>query len=177
MKLKDTLVLNRNYQPITIVKWNRAVRLWIKQKAEVINHYDIELIPGRLWKPSVIVLKNFVKPPKKGDIVYLPYSRENIYLRDNGMCQYCRKPVTKTAMTLDHITPRAQGGKTSWKNVVCSCNKCNEKKADKAPEEAKMKLIAVPFIPIMENRQHLFMAKLRRIKDRVPHKSWSDYIY
>jgi hypothetical protein len=34
-----------------------------------------------------------------------------------------------------------------WTNVVAACRRCNNLKASRTPEQAKMQLIAVPFTP------------------------------
>src|SRR5882757_5948299 len=43
--------------------------------------------------------------------------------------------------------PRAQGGRTSWENVVCSCIPCNLHKGGRTPEQAGMKLLKRPTRP------------------------------
>ena len=52
-------------------------------------------------------------------------------------------------LTLDHVIPKSRGGKNDWTNLVTSCFKCNLKKADKTPEEAKMKMKHKPFAPTL----------------------------
>jgi hypothetical protein len=43
--------------------------------------------------------------------------------------------------------PKAQGGIASWTNLVCSCIKCNSKKAGRSPKEARMSLVKQPVEP------------------------------
>jgi 5-methylcytosine-specific restriction endonuclease McrA len=50
---------------------------------------------------------------------------------------------------LDHVIPKSRGGKNDWTNLVTSCFKCNLKKADKTPEEARMKMKHKPFAPTL----------------------------
>ena len=50
-------------------------------------------------------------------------------------------------LNLDHIVPRAHGGRTSWENVVCSCLPCNLSKGARTPEQAGMKLLRRPTRP------------------------------
>lgn len=37
------------------------------------------------------------------------------------LCVYCFKP----AETVDHIIPKVQGGKDTWRNLAPTCQKCN----------------------------------------------------
>jgi len=43
--------------------------------------------------------------------------------------------------------PISRGGCDVWTNVVTSCRRCNNRKADRSPEEANMELLAIPFVP------------------------------
>jgi hypothetical protein len=50
-------------------------------------------------------------------------------------------------LNLDHVIPRAKGGRTTWENVVCCCVPCNLKKGAKLALEAGMKLLKKPERP------------------------------
>jgi 5-methylcytosine-specific restriction endonuclease McrA len=43
--------------------------------------------------------------------------------------------------------PKSRGGKNNWTNVVAACKPCNHRKGNKTPEEAKMHLLYVPYVP------------------------------
>ncbi len=90
--------------------------------------------------PSIIRLFRYVNLPYKGVML----SRQNIFKRDGGKCQYCGS--TKD-LTLDHVIPRSKGGRSSWDNLVSACKNCNSKKGDFTPEEANMPLKRRPFKP------------------------------
>lgn len=62
-------------------------------------------------------------------------------------CQYCGKKFNPEDLNLDHVTPRAKGGKNTWTNLVCSCIKCNRKKKDDTLKESGMKLLKRPVKP------------------------------
>lgn len=47
-------------------------------------------------------------------------------------CAYCGCP---TAAELEHIDPRAKGGKTTFENIVLSCPLCNRRKGTREAEE------------------------------------------
>jgi 5-methylcytosine-specific restriction endonuclease McrA len=58
------------------------------------------------------------------------FSRSNVYLRDEHVCQYCGDKLEKKECTLDHVLPTSKGGKSVWENTVCACGPCNANKAD-----------------------------------------------
>ena len=133
------LVLNTTFLPINICSWKRAITLVFKGKADGLEGSS-KLINGKYILPLIIKLKNYVPLPYNGVI----FTRRNIFLRDNFKCQYCGKT---TNLTLDHIVPKCRGGKDTWKNVVTSCVRCNNRKGDRMPEEIEMKLLGTPYKP------------------------------
>jgi 5-methylcytosine-specific restriction endonuclease McrA len=156
------LVLNRHYQPIHVTNVKRAMSLLYQGVARAIDEqyrlYDfadwaaltaavdeesIGTVHRRIRVPRVLVLTAFEKLPK----VRVRFSRLNIYARDKDTCQYCQRRLRRSELNLDHVVPRAQGGRTCWENVVCSCIECNKKKGGRTPEQAGMKLARAPFRP------------------------------
>jgi 5-methylcytosine-specific restriction endonuclease McrA len=93
--------------------------------------------------PRVILLTFFDKLPCKE----LKLTRNNVFERDKNSCQYCAKVLPREQLNLDHVIPRDYGGKTTWENIVCSCIRCNTKKANRLPHEAHMRLIRKPARP------------------------------
>jgi len=77
-------------------------------------------------------------------------SETNSYIA-NGVsvhnCQYCNNKVSKNKATLDHVLPRSRGGHTNFTNIVIACVTCNQRKKDRTPEEAKMRLVTIPTKP------------------------------
>lgn len=138
-----TLVLNLDYNPISVCTVQRAFLLVFLQKAELVRENlaeQLHTIDTTFPMPSVIKLKRYVHVPYKGVIL----TRENIFRRDRYQCQYCGN---KKDLTLDHVVPKAKGGKTSWTNLVTACKRCNSKKGDFLPEEVGFKLEIRPFRP------------------------------
>ena len=58
--------------------------------------------------------------------------RRDIKEKWNYECAYCGD---KNNLTIDHIVPRCKGGPDFTKNVVCCCNRCNQKKGHEPWEE------------------------------------------
>jgi 5-methylcytosine-specific restriction endonuclease McrA len=145
--MMDTLVLNAACQPIDRISWQEALTNLVTGRAVVVEEYADWTVhsDSRSWKvPSIIqfvtkVMGMFRKGPK--------FNRHNVYLRDKGRCQYCGHRVPKSDFTFDHVVPRKLGGQTTWKNVVIACFECNQRKADRTPEQAKMWLRTQPVKP------------------------------
>src|SRR5205814_4688190 len=87
--MEQTLLLNASYEPLKIVHWQKAVTLWCQGKVEVISVYDREIraVSFSFKLPSVIRLLRYIKIKRRFD--YVPFSRANIYARDEHRCQYC----------------------------------------------------------------------------------------
>jgi 5-methylcytosine-specific restriction endonuclease McrA len=63
--------------------------------------------------------------------------------RDGHSCGYCGGQ----ASTIDHVTPRSRGGKNTFANTVAACGGCNQRKGDRTPAEAGMRLRVEPVAP------------------------------
>lgn len=139
--MRKVLVLNASGVPLNLCGWTRAVTLLVKGKAEIVEHNGQMLAPD-FPMPRVIQLHTDIRPYKS-----LAPSRENIFHRDGNTCQYCAKRCKEKALTLDHVFPRSRGGRNTWTNLVAACYRCNERKGDQTPEEARMPLLRVPYKP------------------------------
>ena len=91
--MEQTLLLNASYEPLKIVHWQKAVTLWCQQKVEVISVYDREIrgVSISFKLPSVIRLLRYIKVKRRFD--YVPFSRANIYARDDHRCQVLRRSL------------------------------------------------------------------------------------
>lgn len=144
--MSKVLLLNNEYEPIHITSWKRAIVLLIKGKAECIE--KMEQIEDFIkiddsYIPKTIKLTYDVAVPE----LELPFSRENIYFRDDYTCQYCGRKFPASELTLDHVFPKSRLGPDIWENIATCCKECNQKKADRTPKEAKMKLLKRPSRP------------------------------
>lgn len=142
----ETLVLNPGYEPVARVPWQRAITLLFLGKVEVIEEYgdrDVRSVSFVFKMPSVVRLLRALRGGRR----VIRFSRENVYARDAGRCQYCDVRVGRPDATYDHVVPRAQGGGTTWTNIVIACLACNQRKGGRTPEQAGMKLRSVPVKP------------------------------
>ncbi len=150
----DTLILSSDWRPVASVPWEKAMTIIFTDRAEILAEYDDRIISTpseEYFMPSVIRFRNG-KPPNIRDV---KFSKTNVFARDKGRCRYCNKKLTMDSATYDHVVPRAQGGKTLWKNIVISCKKCNNKKGARTPKEANMMLLTRPYRP--KNKTFKFM--------------------
>jgi hypothetical protein len=61
--------------------------------------------------------------------------RQAIYSRERGSCFYCLRRLAPTVRCLDHVVPRAQSGRNSYRNLVAACLECNSQKGEKRAED------------------------------------------
>lgn len=142
----ETLVLDNAFQPVARINWQRAITLLWEGKVEVIEEYEdwtIRSVTLEFKVPSVIRFLKKVIGRRRA----IKFSRENVFSRDNGRCQYCSNKISRPDSTYDHVIPRAQGGQTRWENIVIACVPCNQKKGGRTPVQAGMKLLSVPVKP------------------------------
>jgi len=170
--MEQTLLLNATYEPLKVVHWQKAVTLWCQGKVEVISTYDhreVRSVSFSFKLPSVIRLLRYIKIKRQID--YVPFSRANIYARDDHTCQYCGRAFATSDLTFDHVVPVAQGGRKDWENIVTCCIPCNRRKGGRTPEQARMHLIRVP------KRPDKAPAIRITIGLRNAPENWRDYFY
>lgn len=191
----SVLVLNKSYMPINIINVKRAFSMLFQNIANVVSvennnyiNYDFnswaELSKLKTELEETTGLEDWIKTPKLiietpriiivNDYNKIPnrkvrFNRRNVFVRDNQTCQYCGIKFDSKDLNIDHVVPKSKGGETTWKNVVCSCFKCNAKKRDRIPKEAGMKLLRKPVKP------HLSPVMQSKIKN-IKYNSWKNFI-
>lgn len=152
------LVLNKRWHPIHVMKAKDALSKAVNENAMFMDETDSVLYSWEDWVdlfsqdleyeggdfkyiaagkykvrlPEIIVLNKYDKIPK----VDIKLTRRNLLIRDKFTCQYTFKKLSLKDATIDHVIPRAQGGKTTWDNVVICDWRINSKKANRTPKEA-----------------------------------------
>ena len=172
LKQHPALVLNADYRPLSyyplsLWPWQDAVKAAFLDRVDIVAEYDeVVRSPSMVIRiPSVVVLKDFVKPQKR-----VAFTRFNLFLRDEFQCQYCG---TKGDLTFDHVVPRAAGGVTSWENVVAACSRCNLRKGSKSLRVASMSLRKTPRRPSASELLNMG----RTFPPNHLHESWLDFLY
>lgn len=158
MNGRRVLVLDAAYQAVQIVPWQRAFVMLAAGKASVVDGKKKRApevvtysrdgavigVRGDIRIPSIIQLGEMVPIHKQR----IRFCRRNVIVgRDKCICQYCEGSFPTEDLTIDHVVPKAQGGKTCWENVVAACFRCNQKKGGRTPEQAGMTLLRKPVKP------------------------------
>ena len=140
---KYVLVLNQNYEPLSVCNAKKAIILIYLGKAEIIERGALSLRSASKSFPFPLVVRliMYIRVPYKKVVL----TRKNIIKRDHHQCQYCGGK--SSPMTVDHIVPKTMGGADSWENLVCACVSCNNKKGNRTPEQAGFLLIRTPLKP------------------------------
>jgi 5-methylcytosine-specific restriction endonuclease McrA len=162
-------VLDQNYIVLSIVPWQKAVKLMVKGKAEAVNDgkviAEIPYASGKFVIPSVIRLLCAI--PWRAHAKHSRFSRKGVMIRDNFQCQYCGIKLGHNA-TIDHIIPVSRDGVSDYMNCVAACSDCNNKKANRTPFEAEMMLRNKP-------RNPTFLTANRTLLNGVP-EEWRIYV-
>ena len=100
----------------------------------------------------------------RGDYIP-PLNNETLFKRDAYLCMYCGGRFPPSQLSRDHVRPFYQGGRDVWNNVVAACRRCNNAKASRTPEQAKMQLLAVPFTPTYA--EYIYLKGRRVLADQM----------
>jgi len=160
---RGTLVLNRSWRPVHVTPVRRALCLVFREAARIVAPDSLttysfaewcqEPVPPdtlalrspsvRIAPPEIIVLGRYDKVPCHE----APFTRRNLFLRDNYTCQYCGRRCTSDHLSVDHVLPRSRGGSTTWENCVLACVGCNSRKGDRTLKETGFRLLRRPVRP------------------------------
>jgi 5-methylcytosine-specific restriction endonuclease McrA len=162
--MRETLVLNASFEPLSTVSLRRAVVLVMQDKAVVEQAHArlrIRAAEVDVPMPQVIRLCRYVRVPFRQRA---PWSRRGVLVRDRHRCAYCGRRAT----TVDHVQPRSRGGEDTWLNTVAACSQDNQRKADRTPEQAGMRLLVRPFEPTPADALLLALG----VRDRAGLPDW-----
>lgn len=155
--MSQVLILNNTYEPLDIVPLQRAVRMLFARKAEIVHDTGREIHSEKLSfpLPSVLRLLYYIRRPMQK----VALTKKNVLIRDDYTCQYCGLQGERL-MTIDHILPKSKGGPSTWENLCCACMQCNNRKNNRTPADANMKLKRKPheprYIPWVQIKRNTF---------------------
>ena len=139
--MNAVLVLNADLGPLHRVSLRHAIRMLLREVA-VIHEADADQLIGIFPMPRVVRLVTYVVTRwrhSRGP----GWSRAGVLARERRRCAYCGGAAT----TVDHILPRSRGGGNTWLNTAAACYPCNQRKGDRTPAEAGMRLRIKPSVP------------------------------
>ena len=167
--MNNVLLLDKNYMPLTIIGYKKALMLLVKNKAENIavpTTYTIRATNFIGYISSIVRLT--VSIPWQAQQSKYKFNRKHVLIRDQFRCRYCDKKLGKQTTTIDHIIPVSRGGKSSYDNCVACCVSCNNVKGDRTPAEIGFVLLSKPIKPN-------FFTICKYNSDLVP-EEWNNYI-
>ena len=173
--MQSTLVLNATFEPIHTDSSRKAISKIINGKAISLMDSDrtLSYADGEVPVPYVIMLTkqapyHAYKQLKRRSV----FSMKSVLLRDKYTCAYCEGP----AQTVDHVLPKALGGKSTYENCVAACSKCNSKKGSKTLQEMGWKLHFVPGIPGPWSIGSPYQSLARKAPNKSVLKLWLPYL-
>ncbi len=182
-----TLLLNADFSPHDVIPSVDA--LWkyaFAEKARHVADYADRVIRSyhaTFACPAVVALLEQAPAPHRRE--RLKCTRWAVIARDRATCQYCGTPGAPRSLTQDHVVPwsRRDGrnqvvlpwsGKRvhveAWENKLCACERCNNIKDNRTPDEAGMPMLSTPRRPRGADALRILLRA-----DRIP-PEWNDYL-
>lgn len=181
------LLLNRDYTPLGVVSWRKAVEKILSGKFELVEAYVDRFLrsPSTTFPfPAVVRLVTAYAKPK------IKLSRRNVLARDGYTCKFCGVRPRRSDgrprladLTIDHVVPRSRAVDgwvvtpwnkrrvrvTSWDNLLTACADCNGRKGARTPSEAGMHMRSRPRVPTTFD-----IARMAIVRVEVPDewKAW-----
>lgn len=166
------LLLNYSYEPLGTIGIARAISLVIKGSVYV-EEFDVDRVlrsaTAQYRVPSVARLRHYIYIRRRRHSGAT--GRARIYIRDRYTCQYCGERKGVGELTLDHIVPRAQNGESVTDNLVTACKRCNCRKGNRTPEQARMPLL------ISQHRLRVGLDLVMLCHYAESRPEWRKYLY
>jgi HNH endonuclease len=150
------LRLDISGKPVNWIPWQTAVCLYSREMiAWTAGEHSFTFHGGTnrySGERSIIDINSIIAIKRSNAYKHVnrtipPLTNRELFLRDAHLCMYCGKEHQASYLTRDHVVPISRGGRDRWSNVVTACRHCNTRKGNRAPEQAKMPLLAVPYVP------------------------------
>lgn len=167
----ETLVLNMDYMPVSVLPvssliWQDAIKsIWLGSVRVIAEYEDwnVHSPTIRMAVPSVVVTNRYIHAAHG-----VQFNPDNIKLRDRYRCAYCQKQFHENELTLDHVTPKTFGGRSTWENLISACSPCNNRRGCDFRIQPIMKPHRPTYYEMVEKR--------RQFPLEIPHESWVDYL-
>ena len=166
------LKLDSGGLPVSWIRWQTAVTLYARERVRWEAGEGRFLIRGgicaRTGERSSIEIGSIIAVADKSKRFArgVPLlTNRTLFQRDRNLCLYCGRQFPAHLLTRDHVMPASRGGASVWENCVTACRHCNQRKDDRTPEEANMRLLAVPYIPNLA--EYLILSNRRILADQM----------
>ncbi len=142
--------------PVTWLPWQDAVSLYCRNMVGWSAGDETFTFRGGINKKSgsrsIVSINSIIAVKRSNNHKYIsrtipPLTNRELFQRDARLCMYCGSHHRDGGLTRDHVLPMSRGGIDRWSNVVTACRSCNTRKGNRTPEEARMPLLAVPYVP------------------------------
>lgn len=166
------LKLDAGGMPVAWIHWQTAVVLYARERVRWEAGAKRFLIRGgvnartgrrsEMHIGSIIAVADRTRRHARG----VPtLTNRTLFQRDRHLCLYCGRQFAPAQLTRDHVFPASRGGRSVWENCVTACRTCNQRKDDRTPEEASMKLLAIPYTPNLA--EYLILSNRRILADQM----------
>lgn len=148
---------------------NKGRMAWSIGDTPIVMRGGINAVTGKqsvLELPPIIAIKGSTFHSRNFRVPGV--EREALFRRDRHMCAYCGQVGKGRDLTVDHILPESRGGAWSWMNLVTACGGaggCNGRKDNKTPEEARMPLLYLPYVP--SRNEHFLLSGRKILADQT----------
>lgn len=173
MSLPLILRLDVTGQPVKWIPWQEAVCIYARGRvAWTAGEHVFPLYGGRcrvtgersfVEVNSIIAVKGEYR--RKHLYTTPPLTNRELFRRDLQTCLYCGQEYREGQLTRDHVKPVSRGGRDHWRNVVTACKRCNARKGNRTPDEARMPLLAIPYVPNLA--EYLVLRNRRILGDQM----------
>ena len=160
--------------PVRWIPWQDAVNLYSREMIAWTAGDSIFTFRGGISRMtgerSIVEINSIIAVKRSSQFKHAkrtipPLTNRELFLRDAYLCMYCGNKFNDTLLTRDHVVPISKGGKDRWSNVVTACRSCNTRKGNRKPEDAKMPLLAIPYIPNWA--EYLALSNRRILADQM----------
>ncbi len=111
-------------------------------------------------------------------------TNHSLFERDRYLCAFCGDNFNKKELSREHIVPLCQHGQDTWSNVVTACISCNSKKGGRTLDQARMKLLYLPYVPdryenliLQQGTKKILVDQMEFLLSKVSSKSRIKQIY
>ncbi|HEX4511041.1 MAG TPA: HNH endonuclease [Burkholderiaceae bacterium] len=102
-------------------------------------------VQSRIEVHSIIAVRGTI--PSRAWRLTPALTNAKLFSRDRHVCAYCGGRYPSDELTREHIVPVSRHGHDTWMNCITACRACNGRKGNRMPEEARMSLLYLPYVP------------------------------